>query len=133
MQKIVRAGFTYFAIVFGAGFALGVFRVPFLVPRIGERWAELAEMPVMAVVIFWSAGYILRRYPEINRVRRALLAGLLALGLLVGAELALAVILQEQSLVEYIEGRDSVSGSAYGVLLLVLALMPGLRLKDPRN
>ena len=60
MPKTIQAGLSYFAIVFGTGFILGAFRVSLLVPRIGERWAELAEMPLMAIVIFWAAGFILR-------------------------------------------------------------------------
>jgi hypothetical protein len=129
MQKIIRAGFLYFAFVLGTGFVLGSFRIPFLVPRLGERWAELAEMPVMAVVIFYSAGYILRRFPEINQPRKALLTGFLALALSVCAEVGLATLLQEQSLVEYIASRDKVSGSVYLVMLLVFTLMPWLRLR----
>ncbi len=66
MLKTVRPGLVYFVLVFGAGFLLGLFRVPLLVSRIGERWAELAEMPIMAVVIFICAGYILKRYPEVR-------------------------------------------------------------------
>ena len=58
MSKTICAALVYFAIVLGTVFVLGVFRVPILVPRIGERWAELAEMPVMATVIFVAAGYI---------------------------------------------------------------------------
>lgn len=129
MQKIIRAGFLYFAFVLGTGFVLGSFRVPFLVPRLGERWAELAEMPIMAFVIFYSAGYILRRFPEIDQVWKSLLVGFLALALSVCAELGLATLLQEQTLVAYIASRDKVSGSVYLVLLLVFALMPWLRLR----
>ncbi|NTU45922.1 MAG: hypothetical protein HGA99_10495 [Chlorobiaceae bacterium] len=129
MQKIIPAGFLYFAFVLGTGFVLGSFRVPFIVPRLGERWAELAEMPIMAVVIFYSAGYILRRFPEINQAWKSLLVGFLALALSVCAELGLATLLQEQSLVEYIGSRDKVSGSVYLVLLVVFALMPRLRLQ----
>lgn len=129
MQKILRAGLLYFAMVLGAGFVLGMFRVPFLVPRLGERWAELAEMPIMAAVIFYSAGYILRRYPEINRTRKSLWVGFLALDFSVSAELALATVLQQQTLAEFIGSRDKVSGSVYLVLLLVFALMPRLRLQ----
>ena len=129
MQKIIRAGVLYFAFVLGTGFVLGSIRVPFLVPRLGERWAELAEMPIMAVVIFYSAGYILRRFPEINQAWNSLLVRFLALALSVCAELGLATLLQEQSLVEYIGSRDKVSGSVYLVMLLVFALMPWLRLR----
>lgn len=130
MQKIVRAGFLYFALVLGAGFVLGVFRVPFVVPSIGERAAELAEMPIMAVVIYWSAGYVLRRFPAVNEPRKSLLVGFLALGLSVGAELALAIALQTQTLMEYIGSRDKVSGSVYLCMLLVFALMPRFRLRN---
>jgi hypothetical protein len=60
MLKTISAGFVYFALILGTGFVVGVFRVSFVVLRIGERWAELAEMPIMAATIFLSAGYILR-------------------------------------------------------------------------
>ena len=130
MSKIIRAGFTYFAIVLGTGFVLGVFRVPFLVPRIGERWAELAEMPIMATVIFLAAGFILRRFPGICTPDRSLAAGVLALALSVCAELGLAVVLQSQTLTEFLKSRDKVSGSVYVALLLVFAVMPRLRLRS---
>ncbi|MCW2312037.1 hypothetical protein [Rhodoferax antarcticus] len=120
----------YFAIVLGTGFVLGVFRVPFLVPRIGERWAELAEMPIMATVIFIAAGYILKRFPTICQPSRSLMVGVLALVLSVAAELALATVLQNRTLAEFIASRDKVSGSVYIALLLVFAVMPRLRLKS---
>src|ERR1035437_2280711 len=129
MLKTIRAGFLYFTIVLGTGFVLGVIRVPFLVPRIGERWAELAEMPIMAATIFFSAGYVLRRFPEIH-LRGSLVVGLLALALAVCAELGLAVFLQSQTLAEYLGSRDKVSGSVYLVMLVVFALMPRLRLPN---
>ena len=128
MSKTIRAALVYFAIVLGTGFVLGVFRVPILVPRIGERWAELAEMPIMAAVIFFAAGYILRRFPEIARPVESLIAGFLALAFSVTAELGLAVVLQDKTLAEFISSRDKVSGSVYIALLLVFAIMPRLRL-----
>ena len=128
MSKSIQAAFVYFAIVLGTGFVLGVFRVPFLVPRIGERWAELAEMPIMAIVIFIAAGYVLRRFPEVCQPGRSLVAGVLALVLSVAAELGLATALQDRTIAEFISSRDKVSGSAYIALLLVFAVMPRLRL-----
>ena len=130
MGTTVRAAIHYFALVLGTGFVLGVLRVPLLGPRIGERWAELSEMPIMAVAIFLSAGYLLRRYPGIQRPGRTLFVGFLALAFSVCAELGLAVSLQSQPLGEYLAGRDRVSGSVYLVLLLVFALMPWLRLSN---
>lgn len=130
MSQTIRAGFVYFALVLGAGIILGVLRVPFLVPRIGARWAELAEMPIMAAVIFLAAGYILRRFPDIRSPARSLLAGVLAFVLSVTAELGLAMLLQDRTLSEFISSRDKVSGSVYVALLLVFAVMPRLRLSD---
>jgi hypothetical protein len=130
MLKTILAGLMYFALVLGTGFVLGAFRVPFLVPRIGERWAELAEMPIMAGAIFLSAGYILRRFPEVKLPGQSLVVGFLALALAVCAELGLAVALQSKTLAEYLSSRDKISGSVYLVLLLVFALMPRLRLPN---
>ncbi|MEO7117109.1 MAG: hypothetical protein ABIZ18_14780 [Caldimonas sp.] len=128
---ILRAALVYFSLVLGAGFLLGMVRVPFLVPRIGERWAELAEMPLMAVIIFLDAGYVLRKFPAIRMHGRALFVGFLALAFAVGAELGLAVALQSRTLGEYLASRDRVSGSVYLAMLVVFALMPRLRL--PRH
>ena len=128
MTSMIRASFLYFALVMGAGFLLGSVRVLFVVPHLGERWAELAEMPIMAIVIFVAAGYILRRYPEVQTRGRALVVGFTALALSVSAELVLAVVLQSQSLSEYLASRDKISGSVYLVMLVAFALMPRLRL-----
>lgn len=128
VSKTIQAGLAYFAIVLSAGFVLGVIRVPFLVPGMGERWAELAEMPIMATVIYFAAGFILRRFPEVSSPSRALAAGVLALALSVAAELALATVLQDRTLPQLIASRDKVSGSVYIALLLVFAVMPRIRL-----
>ena len=128
MLKTIHPALLYFALVLGTGFLLGIVRVLFLVPRIGERWAELAEMPIMAVVIFLAAGYVLRRYPEVRSHGLSLAVGFFALALSLGAELGLAVALQDRSLAEFIASRDKVSGSVYLALLVVFALMPRIRL-----
>ncbi len=69
LHKHIYTRFIYFVWVLGTGFALGMVRVPLRVPRIGERWAALAEMPRIATAIFFSAGYIVRRFPEIKKAR----------------------------------------------------------------
>jgi hypothetical protein len=130
LRKILLAAVAYFGIVLGTGFVLGTFRVPILVPRIGERWAELAEMPIMATVIFLAAGHILRRFPEVCLPRRSLVVGFLALALMLAAELGLAVVLQSRTIAEFISSRDRVSGSVYLAMLVVFALMPRYRLRS---
>jgi len=126
IPQLTQAALAYFALVFGAGFALGVLRVLFLVPRLGERVAELCEMPLMFAVIVLAARFIVRRF-ALPPSRPALLGtGFLALGLLLAAEFLLAVSLQDRSFADYVASRDPVSGSVYLAMLLVLALMPAL-------
>ena len=122
--RTIQAGAAYFALVFAAGFVLGSIRVPLLAPRLGERMAELIEMPLMLAVIVLSAQFIVRRFalPPLALVRLG--AGLLALALLVAAELLLAAVLQGRSIGEYIASRDPVSGSVYLASLVLFALMP---------
>ncbi len=124
MKNTVKAGVAYFAIVLGAGFVMGSFRVPFLVPRLGERMAELIEMPLMFVVILLGARFIVRKYALPTRTPVRLGAGLLALGLSLAAEVLLAAVLQDRSVVDYIASRDPVSGSVYLAMLVLFALMP---------
>ena len=40
-KQTFKAGVLYFAVVFGAGFALGTIRTLWIVPRVGTRLAEL--------------------------------------------------------------------------------------------
>ncbi len=121
-MQVIRAALIYFALVFATGFALGMFRVPLLVPRLGVRTAELLEMPVMLVAIIFAARYVGRRHRL--TVGGAVLSGCLALVLMLTAELSLALILQDQSLGDYVASRDPVSGSVYLVMLGVFAAMP---------
>ena len=116
----------YFALVLGTGFVLGVIRVPLLVPRLGERYAELLEMPFMFVAIILAARYIVRRFhlPAKHAVR--LQVGFAALAMSVLAELILAAVLQDRSVAQYIASRDPVSGSVYLVMLLLFAIMPSI-------
>lgn len=124
-MHILKAGLAYFLTVFGAGFALAFIRIPFLVPQFGVRTAELMETPVMLAVIFWASRRLVRRHPGLAW-RARLAAGLMALALLVGAELMVACALGARSLAQYIASRDPVSGSVYLASLLVFAVAPAL-------
>jgi len=124
MKQAIKAGVTYFALVLGAGFVLGSIRVPFLVPRLGERFAELLEMPVMFVVIVFAARFITRKFALPTTASARLGAGFLALLLSLCAEFLLAAVLQDRSLGEYIASRDPVSGSVYLAMLGLFAVMP---------
>ena len=132
-RPILLSAVVYFGIVFGVGFVLGSVRIPFLVPRFGERVAELAEMPPMFVAIFLAAGHVVRRYSCSVGSSGWVLVGVVALALLMLAELLLAVVLAGRGVGEYIASRDPVSGVVYLGMLLIFAAMPWLRRKQTKN
>ena len=128
-MRTLTAAVSYFALVFGAGFLLGSIRVPFLVPRLGERTTELLETPFMVVVVIFAARFIVRRFSLPRSFAVRLIVGAMALGLLIAAELLLAVSLQGRSIGQYIASRDPVSGSVYLGALILFAVMPSILLR----
>ena len=124
-MTIFKPALLYFLLVFGAGFIPGPIRLFLVVPQLGTRWAELLEMPVMLTVIYFAAGNMNRRFPGGTAWRLGF--GLLALGLLLVAELAVAVFFGSRSIRGAFLDRDPVSGAAYYGSLVLFALTPGLR------
>ena len=132
-MRTLKAAGLYFALVFAAGFALGTIRVPFLVPRLGERYAELLEMPLMLLAIVLSARYVVRRLALPSGWLPRLRVGLAALAMMVGAELLLATVATGRSVGEYLAARDPVSGSVFVAMLLLFALMPGIVAREEQG
>lgn len=124
MRRLIQSAVIYYAIVFAIAFALGVFRTLLVEPKLGVRMAELVEMPAMLAVIGFTAlrlfGMSDARQPTIELG----CIGLLALTLMLSTEVILVLNLRGISIVEYVKGRDPVSGAVYIVLLLIFAAMP---------
>lgn len=113
LLTVLKAGATYFGMVFVAGFAFGLIRILLLVPRFGERVAELMEMPLMLVVIVIAAKWVVRKFEVRATISYRLMMGLLALCLISLIEFTLVLELRGLTLAEYFHERDSVSGTAY--------------------
>jgi hypothetical protein len=127
--RVLKAGALYFAIVFGAGFAMGPVRLLWLVPRFGVRRAELMEMPVMLLVMLAAAPWIVRRFAVPSTVASRLAMGAVALGLLLAAEFTLVLWLRHLAIPANGNSRDPVSGTVYYLMLALFAVLPlrGLR------
>lgn len=123
-MRTLKAGVLYFALVFVAGFALGIPRVLWLVPRVGTRAAELMETPIMLVVIIFAAGWVVRRFDLPPALAARLGPGVVALVLMLAAEFTVVLKVQHLTLARYVAGRDPVSGSVYLLMLLAFAVMP---------
>jgi len=126
MRSVILSSLSYFGIVFLAGFVLGFVRVFWLLPVLGERRAELLEMPVMLVIAYVTAGYVINRF-RLPGVTSACLVGVVALVLLLALEFTLVLELRGLSVAEYLQSRDPLSGAAYAFSLLVYGTLPGIR------
>jgi uncharacterized protein len=122
--RILKAALVYFFLVFGVGFLLGPIRILLVVPRLGERLAELLEAPLMLIVIILAANWIVRRFKLPMRPIYRLGAGAIAfiLGLL--CEFGFVLKLRELTLTGYFALRDPVAAAVYYVTLVLFALMP---------
>jgi hypothetical protein len=123
-MQILKAGFLNFALVFGAGFVLGTVRVLWIVPRFGVRAAELMETPIMLAAVILSARWTVRRLALPPKPSLRLGVGLVALGLLLLAELTVVLWMRGLTIREYVANRDPVAGAVYVAMLLVFAAMP---------
>ena len=122
--RILKAALVYFFVVFGVGFLLGPIRILLVVPRLGERMAELLEAPLMLLVIILAANWIVFKFQLPMRPIYRLGAGAIAfiLGLLF--EFGVVLKLRELTLTEYFASRDLVAAAVYYVTLVLFALMP---------
>ena len=125
LTKAIFESFKYFAIVFAAGFLLGVLRVFYLVPYLGEVKAELLELPWMLLVTFFVARALFpafgnRKFSNPQRLS----IGALALAYLLAAEFLVVLLIRQQGIAEYLTSRDPFALSAYLIALVLFALMP---------
>jgi hypothetical protein len=125
-MRTLEAGLLYFALVFGTGFVLGTVRTLWIVPRLGDRTAELLEAPVMLAVIVAAARWTVFRLAVPSTYSARLGMGCLALLLMLGAEFGFVLRLRGLSLPAYFSARDWVAGTVYYILLAAFAAIPVL-------
>ncbi|CAN5299188.1 hypothetical protein BH11PSE10_BH11PSE10_05610 [soil metagenome] len=85
----------------------------------------------MFIAIFFASRHVLKRYGQMTDSGGLIGIGVIAMLLLVGAELLLAALLASRGVGEYIASKDRVSGSVYLAMLLVFAAMPWLQARKP--
>ena len=100
-NSALRAGLAYFASVFGIGFLMGMIRVPFLVPAVGELTAVLVELPIILGLAWVICRRLVRSFEVPRTVTARFTMGGLALLLLLGAELALSTLVFGYSILDH--------------------------------
>ncbi len=97
MSQAIRAGLVYVLAVFAIGFGLGIVRTLLVIPRVGTIAAVLIEAPVLLALAWRICGALLRRFAVPAGWLPRLVMGATAFGVLMLAELLLAVVLLGQS------------------------------------
>lgn len=118
------AGFTYFAIVFTAGFALGALRTLIVAPRLGETGAVAAELPVMLAISFFACRFLVRRFKVPPRLSARAAMGAVAFALLMAAEFALSTLAFGRSAAEFMGAFATPAGLLGLGGQIAFALMP---------
>jgi hypothetical protein len=126
LVQVLKAGTIYFLVTVGAQFVLEVIRLQVVALHVGERLAEMLEIPNVLLATIIGARWVVDRFtlPPLPGIRLGV--GLVALMLLLIAEGTVILPLHGLSVAEYLAGQDLVVGMAPLGALGVLTVMPFL-------
>lgn len=130
--RALTAGGLYFLVAFTAGFMFGAFRELVVAPLVTLDLAIVLETPVMAVVVWLAAGFSIRRLGVPGNLASRLPMGLLALGLLLGAEELLTRVMRGGSLLDHWATFGNLAAAANFAGLVWFTLAPVL-IKTPSD
>jgi hypothetical protein len=125
-MRVLKAGVTYFLLLFAVGWILGPIRELWAVPRFGRVMAQLIEAVIMLIAMIISARWVMRRFEVHQTLGSTILMGLVALGILAPTEIAGALWVRRLSLNEYLASFVTAPGVISAVMFLLFAAMPSL-------
>ena len=123
-MRIVKAGLLYFLPVFALGWILGPTREIWAVPRFGRVVPLLFEAVIMLVAMLISARWVIRRFDVSAALPTTITMGLVALGILLPAEIGGAIWLRGLSLPEYLASFATGRGVISMVMFLLFFATP---------
>lgn len=129
MGRAASAGLAYALLAFAAGFALGLIRVPILVPRLGELAALALEAPFLLLACAFAARATAQRFAVAPTLAARLAQGGVALALLLAIELGVPWLMQGRAPAEQLAARAPAPLALFALLLLAFAAMPALALR----
>ena len=98
MTSALKAGLSYFAAVFAAGFLLGVARTLLIAPRTGDLAAVALELPLILAVSWVACGWAVRRHDVAGKSGARLVMAVTSFILLMAAELAVSTLIAGRGL-----------------------------------
>jgi len=125
---IIRAALAYFGIVFACAFLFGIVRVLLVAPAIGAMAAVAIEIPLILVISWLAAAWVIARFAVAARMGERLAMGGLAFGILMLAEAGLALVAFGTPWPVYVAELATAPGVLGLVGQMVFALVPTVRL-----
>ena len=125
-MRALKAGVIYFLLVFAVGWVLGPIRELWAVPHLGRVAAMLSEAVIMLIAMIVAARWIIRRFDVPQALIATISMGLVALALLVPAEIAGVVWVRGFSLQGYFASFLTAPGVISLTMFLLFAAMPTL-------
>ena len=132
-MRVLKAGAVYFLFMFGVGWVLGPIRELWAVPRFGRLTGVLLEAVIMLIAMAMSARWVIRRFHVKPKFGSTISIGLVALGIMVPAELAGAVWVRGLPPLEYLGSFATASGLASLLMFVLFAATPTLVMRAGRN
>jgi hypothetical protein len=125
-MRAIKAGLIYFLLVFAVGWILGPIRELWAVPRFGRVPALLIEAVIMLIAMIVAARWVIQRFNLPQTLGPTVLMGLVALGILLPAEIAGVLWVRGLSLQGYFASFVTAPGVISAVMFLLFAAMPSL-------
>ncbi|HMQ92949.1 MAG TPA: hypothetical protein PKA33_08380 [Amaricoccus sp.] len=130
----MRAGITYFGLVFAAGFVLGTLRVLLLAPLIGATGAVAAELPVMLAISWIACRRLVAAFAVPDGIAARAVMGGTGFALLMLAESLLGALAFGRPLAAHVAELGTARGVlglcgqiAFGLMPLVVRARDGAR------
>lgn len=120
----LKAGAIYFLILFALGWVLGPIRALWATPRFGPMIGMLLEAVIMLMAMIIAAKWAIRRFDVLGTLAGTISMGLIALGLLLPAELAGVLWIRRLSVRDYL--GTFLSPVVALLMFLLFAAMPTL-------
>jgi len=124
-MRALKAGVIYFLLVFAVGWILGPIRELWAVPRFGRIAAILSEA-VMLLAMIVAARWVIRRFHVSRTLPATISMGIVAIGLLLPAEIVGVHWVRGLSVRDYLTGFLTALGVVSLLMFLLFAAMPTL-------
>jgi hypothetical protein len=125
-MRSLKAGVTYFLLLFATGWVLGPIRELWAVPRFGRIMALLFEAVIMLIAMMVSSRWVMRRFNVPLTLGSTVPMGPVALGILVPVENVSVLWVRGLSFHEYLASFVTAPGIISLAMFLLFAVMPAL-------